>query len=141
MTSTRRVRQTDCVSEERSGRTGRSDWLQVDLRCLMCGRLVGQLVGRRTPATTAAVAAGKLPPFDVFRPADNTAPTLRLVGGEQFRCGTCGGSVLMDQVEAFSAYVDVDEEVEDGPRRGRPMKPWRRTAVSPEWMRDLVIFS
>ena len=138
---TRRVWQTDRVSEERSGRMGRSDWLQVDLRCLMCGRVAGQLVGRRPPATTAGVAGGKPSQFDVFRPADSAAPTLRLVGGEQFRCGTCGGRVLMDQVEAFTAYVDVDEEVEEGPRRGRPARPWRRsTVVSPEWMRDLVIF-
>ena len=135
----RRAWQTEHVLEERSGLAGRSDWAQVDLRCLMCGRVAGQLVGRMPPPTTAGGASGKPPRFVIFRPADQAAPTMRLVGGEQFRCGTCGGSVIMDQMEAFSAYVDVDEEDEQGPRRGRPAKPWRRTLVSPAWMLELGI--
>ena len=45
----------------------------------------------------------------------------------------------MDQVEAFSSYVEVVEEVEERTRRGRPAKPWRRTLVSPAWMAELGI--
>jgi DNA-directed RNA polymerase subunit N (RpoN/RPB10) len=113
--------------------------VQADLRCMMCGRVTGQLVGRLPPVTTASVASGKPPRFAVFRPADSAAPTLHLIGGEQFRCTTCGGNVIMDQLEAFSTYVEVVEEVEARRRRGRPAKPWRRTVVSPAWMLELGI--
>ena len=118
---------------------GRKDWVQADLRCLMCGRMTGHLVGRLPPVTPASVASGKQLRFAVFRPADSAAPTLHLIGGEQFRCTTCGGSVIMDQVEAFSTYVEVVEEVEERTSRGRPAKPWRRAVVSPAWILELGI--
>jgi len=63
---------------------------------------------------------------------------VRLIGGEQFRCTTCGGSVLMDQTETFATYADVDEEVEARPRRGRPPGKWRRPS-SAEQMNEFGI--
>jgi hypothetical protein len=135
----RRAWQADQVSEERTGHAGRSEWVQADLRCLMCGRVAGQLVGRRPPASTASVASGKPLRFAAFRLAESAAPAVRLTGGEQFSCTTCGGSLISDQVEAFSTYVEVSEEVEERKHRGRPAKPWRRTVVSPAWMLELAI--
>ncbi len=119
---------------------GRTDWVQADLRCLMCGRVIGRLVGR-VPApkpTVGAVVAGRRPQFAAFRPADTSAPVVRLVGDERFRCTTCGGGVIMDELEQFSTYADIDEdEFDQRPRRGRPPKPWRRTPDSPNWLQDL----
>jgi hypothetical protein len=119
---------------------GRKDWVFADLRCLMCGRIVGRLVGplaagefARRSATSAA------PQFAAFRPADSTQPAVRLVGGEHFRCSTCGGGVLMDELETFSTYDDVEDELDERPRRGRPPKPWRRTQSSPDWLGQLGI--
>ena len=119
---------------------GRKDWVQADLRCLMCGRVVGRLVGP-LPATDAAkrAQAGRFPQFAAFRPADLSVPAVRLMGGEHFRCTTCGGGVIMDELETFSTYEDLDEEVEARPRRGRPPKPWRRTSSSPSWLQQLGI--
>jgi DNA-directed RNA polymerase subunit N (RpoN/RPB10) len=119
---------------------GRKDWVQADLRCLMCGRVVGRLVGP-LPATDALtrLPAGRPPHFAAFRPADTGASAVRLVGGEHFRCTTCGGAVIMDELETFSTYQDLPDDLEDRPRRGRPPKPWRRPATSPDWLDELGI--
>lgn len=119
---------------------GRKDWVQADLRCLMCGRVVGRLVG---PLPINEVArrsvVGPPPQFAAFRPADVGLPAVRLVGGEHFHCTTCGGGVLMDELETFSTYDDIEDELEERPRRGRPPKPWRRTQSSPDWLDELGI--
>jgi hypothetical protein len=113
---------------------GRKDWVQADLRCLMCGRVQGRLVGA-LPATQ--IRRGP-PRFAAFRPADASTPAVRLVGGEQFRCRTCGGGVIMDELETFSTYEDVPEDGERRPRRGRPPKPWRSTPGT-SWLDELGI--
>jgi DNA-directed RNA polymerase subunit N (RpoN/RPB10) len=119
---------------------GRRDWVQADLRCLMCGRVIGRLVGP-APANDAERQAlrGRPPRFAAFRPADDCRPPIRLMGREQFRCTTCGGGVMMDEVESFSTYADIDDELEVRPRRGRPPKPWRRTPDPPTWLEQLII--
>ena len=114
---------------------GRKDWVQADLRCLMCGRVLGRLVGAVAPA---GLLKGGLPRFAAFRPADTTIPAVRLSGGEQFRCSTCGGGVIMDELETFSTYEDVPEEGEKRPRRGRPPKPWRSSGGA-SWLDELGI--
>ena len=122
------------------GMIGRKDWVQADLRCLMCGRVAGHLIGP-LPADGNVQAtnmpAGHPPRFAVFRPADAAAPAVRLFGGERFRCTTCGGALMMDEPERFSTYEDVGDELEQRPRRGRPPKPWRATASAPEWLTRL----
>jgi hypothetical protein len=112
---------------------GRKDWVQADLRCLMCGRIIGRLVGPLAPGDPVTRSPGTRTQFAAFRPADSRIPAVRLMGGEQFRCTTCGGAVLMDEVETFSTYADVDDDHEERPRRGRPPKPWRRSPAPPNW--------
>ena len=119
---------------------GRKDWVQADLRCLMCGRIIGRLVGPLAPGDPVNRSTVNRPPqFAAFRPADMREPAVRLMGGEQFRCSTCGGAVIMDEVETFSTYADVDEEHDERPRRGRPPKPWRRNPTPPNWFEALGI--
>jgi DNA-directed RNA polymerase subunit N (RpoN/RPB10) len=119
---------------------GRKDWVQADLRCLMCGRVIGRLVGPLAAGDDVNRSlAGRPLQFAAFRPADSHAPAVRLTGGEQFRCTTCGGAVIMDELETFSTYADIDDEHEDHPRRGRPPKPWRRNAAAPNWFETLGI--
>jgi DNA-directed RNA polymerase subunit N (RpoN/RPB10) len=116
---------------------GRKDWVQADLRCMMCGRVIGRLVGPVLAAKVGAVA-GRWHQFAAFRPADASVPAVRLVGDEHFRCTTCGGGVIMDELERFSTYVDTyDDDLGERPRRGRPPKPWRRTPDSPDWLEAL----
>jgi hypothetical protein len=119
---------------------GRKDWVQADLRCLMCGRVTGRLVGPLPPGDAARRSlVGPPPQFAAFRPADTSVPAVRIVGGEHFRCTTCGGGVIMDELETFSTYEDIDDELDERPRRGRPPKPWRRAATSQEWLANLGI--
>ena len=117
---------------------GRKDWIQADLRCLMCGRVPGRLVGPLRPdAQGTGLAAGRTAQFAAFRPADASAPAVRLLGSERFRCDTCGGALIMDEPERFSTYEDVDDELEQRPRRGRPPKPWRHARGAPDWLAQL----
>jgi hypothetical protein len=119
---------------------GRKDWVQADLRCLMCGRVVGRLVGPLRTDDAAQRAAGRKPQFAAFRPADGNVPAIRLDGREQFRCTTCGGGVLMDELERFSTYEDIGDDLdEERPRRGRPPKPWRRPPAEANWLGELGI--
>lgn len=119
---------------------GRQDWVQAELRCLMCGRVIGRLVGPLPTDPSKRSLAGRPPQFAAFRPADVNGPAVRLVGGEQFRCTTCGGGVIMDELETFSTYSDsLDDELEERPRRGRPPKPWRRPPTPPNWFDTLGI--
>ena len=46
---------------------------------------------------------------------------------------------MMDELETFSTYADIDDELDVRPRRGRPPKPWRRTADAPSWLDELGI--
>jgi DNA-directed RNA polymerase subunit N (RpoN/RPB10) len=119
---------------------GRKDWVQADLRCLMCGRVIGRLIGP-APADKdlGSARVGRPPQFAAFRPTDTSVLTVRLVGGERFRCTTCGGGVIMDELETFSTYEDIDEDDEERPRRGRPPKPWRRTPTAPTWLDEFGI--
>ena len=106
----------------------------------MCGRVIGHLVGPLPPGDLVKGASAAQPRhFSAFRPADGKDPAVRLQGGEHFRCTTCGGAVIMDEVETFSTYPDIDEEDEERPRRGRPPKPWRRSPSEPNWLEALGI--
>ena len=118
---------------------GRKDWVQADLRCLMCGRVLGRLVGPLPASKPSASDRPTWPRFAAFRPADLSTPTVRLSGSESFRCQTCGGGVIMDELETFSTYEDIDDEAEQRPRRGRPPKPWRRTPATRSWLDDLGV--
>jgi DNA-directed RNA polymerase subunit N (RpoN/RPB10) len=119
---------------------GRKEWVQADVRCLMCGRVLGRLVGPLPPEYAGQRSlVGRPPTFAAFRPAESSMPAVRLAGGEQFRCSTCGGRAIMDEVETFSTYDEIDEELDKRPRRGRPPKPWRRGTDSPSWIEELGI--
>jgi hypothetical protein len=98
---------------------GRRDWLEAELRCLLCGRAWGRLVGCLPRGEASEVVT-------LQRAGEQGSPARPLARGEQFRCGTCGGRVIVDHVETFSTYDEEEEEPGSRPRRGRPPKPWRR---------------
>jgi hypothetical protein len=103
--------------------TGRQQWIQAELLCLLCGRRLGQLFGRSERVGTRPA------PFTVLRPVGPGQPSRRLAGTETFRCSTCGGPAVVDEVRDLTIYTDdgVDDENETPRprRRGRPPKPWR----------------
>jgi hypothetical protein len=116
-------------------RRQRHDWVRGDVRCLMCGRLLGRLLG-----TTRANESGDRPTghpvaFLAYRPLDPTKNILPYTRGLRFRCGTCGGAGALDEIDVFSTYDEVptadgeDEELElhkhGRGRRARPFPPPR----------------
>ena len=100
-------------------------WVQADLRCLMCGRNVGRLVGAAPEARAAVTFTNPLRQFQAFRPADSPEPVIRLQGNEQFRCASCGGGAMIEDVEAFTTYDDLFDDEPERPRVGRPPKQFR----------------
>jgi hypothetical protein len=118
---------------------GRKDWVQADLRCLMCGRVIGRVVGAMPTDVDRRALAGRPLQFAAFRPANTSVPAIRLVGGERFSCTTCGGGAIMDELETFSTYEDIDDELDERPRRGRPPKPWRHPPETVSWLGELGI--
>ncbi len=89
-----------------------------------CGRSIGQVL--------AIAESGRLvewprdTPFAVFRSARPGAKSIRLSGVERFRCSTCGGFGIIEEVEQFATEL-FNDRVEKPPRRGRRPKPmvWR----------------
>jgi DNA-directed RNA polymerase subunit N (RpoN/RPB10) len=110
--------------------TARHDWVQADVRCLLCGRVLGRLIGPLPAGRKHLGTAGQRVAFAAFCPSDRSQPAWRLDRAERLRCSTCGGGVLVDEVEVFSTYDEPVDEPEPRPRRGRPPKPWRR---APDW--------
>jgi hypothetical protein len=96
---------------------------------MLCGRVLGKFVGSLAEGQ-ARPTAGRMSQFSWFRSADASVPVMRINGRQTFRCDTCGGASITDEVETFTTYDD--EAIEDEPRsrRGRPPKPWRRLADS-----------
>lgn len=99
-------------------------------------RVVGHTVGPVRLVNAAGVRSEQAVRFAAFRPADSSLPAPSLIGGEQFHCRTCGGSVIVNQLARFSTYADVVEDVEAPPRRGRATTPWRSSQVSPTSMKQ-----
>lgn len=102
-------------------------WVQAELRCQMCARSIGRLLGAAPPGVVNG-GIPSVPPgaFSIFHPADAGEPVVRLCREMRFRCRTCGGNALLEDVEVFSTWDDGDELEEPRKRRrGRPPKPWR----------------
>ena len=111
----------------------RHDWVRGDVRCLMCDRLIGRLLGSRTCESSAGRASGAAVSFFAYRSADTSHRVAAFRPGMGFRCTTCGGSGAVDDVEFFATYDEVpmsaegDEPVKRGP--GRP--PRHRSCAEP----------
>ena len=93
-------------------------WTRCEVHCLMCGRLLGRLLGNRSTDTTIV--------FIAFRPMNPPGPIVVWSMPGPIRCCTCRGIGTVDEVEIFSTYVRVtaaaDPPVKLG--RGRPVRPF-----------------
>src|SRR5438477_10533375 len=107
----------------------RHEWLRCEVRCLMCGRPLGRLLGvSRIPEcdqqfTTRPVA------FVAFRPLDPPGPVVAYRVPRIFRCRTCRGSGAVDEIEFFSTFAEVTAADEPAAKRGRgrPPRPFQDT--------------
>lgn len=98
----------------------RRDWLRGQLRCLMCGRLVGRLLGLPRPGLRDPDASVSMLRFFAFRPADTRQPVVAYTPSMRFRCTTCGGPGALEEVQTFCTYEEPDDAFEDEPAPPRP---------------------
>src|SRR6266702_2666742 len=76
---------------EQSRRSGRlRRWVQADIRCLQCERLIGPLL--EPTNSPRSLESPQTASFVVFRSSQEGAKPKRLSKIERFRCPTCGGN-------------------------------------------------
>ncbi len=87
---------------------------------MQCGRLIGRLLAVAEPRRQ--LEWPRSTSFALFRSARPGAKSIRLSGVEHFRCATCGGFGIVEEVEQFATELFTDR-LEKRPRRGRRPKP------------------
>jgi hypothetical protein len=114
----------------------RNDWVRGEVRCLMCARLIGRLLGTRNGATPMGDYRTDSLTFFAYRSADRKQPMVSFTPGMRFRCTTCGGAGALDDLDFFSTYDEqpLDSEYDDlAPRRpGRPRRIEMSRSVAQE---------
>ncbi len=114
-------------TDELRPRRPRHDWVRGEVQCLMCGRLLGRLLGTAHHRQSAIGSTWHSASFFAYRPADTSLQTTPFRPGMRFRCADCGGTGALDDVEYFSTYDELpataqdEEPVRRGP--GRPRRP------------------
>src|ERR1051326_4968905 len=103
-------------------RRDRQDWVRCDVHCLNCGRLLSRLLANRSADNSIA--------FVALRPIDPPGPVVALSAPRQFRCYTCSGLGIVDDVDVFSTSAELGSEHEPPMKmgRGRPVRPFQPTA-------------
>jgi hypothetical protein len=91
-------------------RRHRHDWVRGEVRCLMCGRLLGRLLGSAQPHENGDRSAGHPVAFIAFRPLDPPGRIVPFTPGLRFRCSQCGGAGALDDVDVFSTYDEAPPE-------------------------------
>jgi hypothetical protein len=85
----------------------RHDWVRGDVRCLMCGRLLGRLLGTTRSNGTGDRPTGHPVAFLAYRPVDPPQNILPYTPDLRFRCQTCGGAGALDDIDVLSTYDDL----------------------------------
>jgi hypothetical protein len=113
------------ATEPKSGRR-RHDWVRGEVRCLLCARLVGRVLGADKRRQSGDRSARHSASFFAYRPADATLPVVAFRPGMRLRCADCGGPGALDDVDYFSTYDEVAASDIDGePLRRGPGRPPR----------------
>ena len=93
-------------------RQRRRDWVRGDMRCLMCGRLLGRLLGTARSHENGDRSAGHPLAFVAYRGVDPLEPIVPFTPRLRFRCHRCGGAGALDDIDVFSTYDDVPDYLE-----------------------------
>ena len=108
----------------------RRDWVRGEVRCLMCARLVGWLLGARSPTAKGDRSLSAAITFCAYRSADMSRQVTAFTCDMRFRCSDCGGTGAVEEIDFFSTYDELPLGAEDlQPRRRGPGRPPR--AVTP----------
>src|SRR2546428_2783201 len=116
-------------AREPNRRRDRRDWVRGEVRCLMCARLLGRLLGSRNSGRSDERSSASSVSFFAYRSVESNKRVVALSPDTRFRCADCGGPGVLDDVDFFSTYdespiaVEDEERVQHGP--GRPPRPMR----------------
>jgi hypothetical protein len=88
----------------------RQDLVEADLCCLMCGRMVGRLVGFGWRNAAAGRPTRSMVRLTAFQPLDPDQPSVPLTRQHRFRCEHYGGMAVMEDI---SVSVVRDEPRSD----------------------------
>ena len=91
-------------------RRHRHDWVRGDVRCLMCGRLLGRLLGTARVHQNGDRSAGHPLAFLAYRAVDPFEPIVPFTPRLRFRCPQCGGAGALDDIDMFSTYDDPPDD-------------------------------
>jgi hypothetical protein len=89
----------------------RRDWVRGDVRCLMCGRLLGRLLGTTRVRENGVRTAGHPVAFVAYRPLNPTERIVPFSSDLRFRCRVCGGAGALDDVEVLSTYDEPPSDL------------------------------
>ena len=120
----------------------RRDWVRGEVRCLMCGRLIGRLLGARNHGHSGDRSSDNVISFFAYRSAGVSEPVVACTPLTRFHCTDCGGAGALDDIELFSTHDEVPLTPEEiGPVRrgpGRPPHMMNRIAPGPQAL-DLAL--
>jgi hypothetical protein len=107
----------------------RRDWVRGEVRCLMCARLIGWLLGARKHRESGERSLSDPITFFAYRSADTSQHVVPFTYHMCFRCADCGGTGAVDDVDYFSTYEELPVTAGDiQPIRRPPGRP-RRVAT------------
>jgi len=118
-------------TQEPKRRRRRHDWVRGEVQCLMCGRLLGRLLGTDHHRESTDRSTWHSASFFAYRPADTTVRVMAFRLGMRFRCSDCGGTGALDDVERFSTYEELPAQEEEPVRRGPGRPPRPMPAIQP----------
>jgi len=94
----------------------RRTFFVADLKCYMCGSVVGSVESEQS-LTAAPHAARPV----LVRQAGNATPTT-VLNWRQMRCDRCGGPLFLDESDVVTRRYEEYNWLDERPRRGRPPK-------------------
>jgi len=103
-----------------SGQRDRRHWVRGEVRCLMCTRLVGRLLGERASLGAAEPLQSGSVSFFAYRAAGAAQPVVAYRPGLALRCAGCGGAGVLDDLEFFSTCDEPAIPNEGDPFQHRP---------------------
>jgi hypothetical protein len=80
---------------------GRRHRVEADLRCLMCGRLIGTVCGLVRQNPLEIRAERPTVHLSEFRPSTAGASAMPFSLNEQLRCRDCGGIGVLDEISVI----------------------------------------
>jgi hypothetical protein len=95
----------------------RRTFFVADLKCYMCGSVVGSVESEQSLAAAPQTVRPVL-----LRQGGRDAPAQQVLNWKRLRCDRCGGPLFLDESDVVTRRYEEYNWLEERPRRGRPPK-------------------